>query len=269
MTKTIGILGCGWLGFPLAQKYTEDRYNVLGTTTSPKKMEVLKSEGITPFLITVSEDGIDGDIEGFLKDIDILVINIPPGLRRAPRENYVKKMSHLHKAIKKASGRSVIFISSSSVYGDNQGRVDEDTLPRPTSESGKQLLASEKIFREDPDLNAAIIRFGGLIGPDRHPINQLSGKKGLSNGRDSINLIHLNDCIGLITTIITNNHKNILINGVYPLHPTKKEYYTSEANKKGRIPPEYETTTELKGDKIVENTSKSVKIYQYNTSIIS
>ncbi|MCM4167526.1 Protein YeeZ [Arenibacter antarcticus] len=269
MNKTIGILGCGWLGLPLATTLVSNNYKVHGSTTTQEKIEDLINVGITPFLIQLSEIGINGDIKGFLKDLEIVLINIPPRLRSEPKENYVKKITHLHQAIKEAKIRTVVFISSTSVYGNCQGRITEDTLPQPNTESGKQLLASENIFRKDTVLNTSIIRFGGLIGPKRHPINQLSGKKDLTNGMDSINLIHLDDCIGLIRTILTENYENVLINGVYPLHPTKKEYYTSEASKKGISPPTYLPVTNKKGDKIIENTPEIVKIYHYFTSIIS
>mgnify|MGYP003615968040 CR=1 FL=1 len=38
----ISILGCGWLGFPLAQKLIETGYEVKGSTTSESKLEALK-----------------------------------------------------------------------------------------------------------------------------------------------------------------------------------------------------------------------------------
>ena len=269
MNSNIGILGCGWLGLPLASTMVKNKYSVHGSTTSQDKIEALKEKGITPYLIKLSENGITGDIDGFLTDIDILIINIPPRLRRDPKENYVKRITHLHKALIVTKIRTIIFISSTSVYGDLQGTVTEDTQPQPNTESGRQLFETEAIFKENKDLNTTIIRFGGLIGPNRHPAKFLSGKKDLTNGMDPVNLIHLNDCIGLIRTVIEKKHSNILINGVYPLHPTKEEYYTSEARKIDVVPPTFLPSNHLKSSKIIENSPKTVKIYQYHTSIIS
>ena len=81
MNKSIGILGCGWLGFPLAKKLIEDGHTVSGTTTSSDKLEVLENEGITAFQVNLSEKGIQGNIEGFLSHIDTLIIDVPPKLR--------------------------------------------------------------------------------------------------------------------------------------------------------------------------------------------
>ncbi len=262
-------MGCGWLGLPLATTLVENKYTVKGSTTTLEKMVLLKKAGITPFLINLSENGITGDINGFLEHLDVLLINIPPRVRSEPKENYFKKITHLYQVVKNSKVRTVLFISSTSVYGENQGQVTEDTLPKPTSEAGKQLLATEDIFRKDKNLNTTIIRFGGLIGPNRNPANFLAGKKDLTNGDDPVNLIHLEDCIGLIRTVIENNYTNLLINGVYPLHPTKEDYYTSEARKMNIVPPTYQPRKNVKGYKIIENSPYIVKIYQYHTSIIS
>ena len=82
------------------------------------------------------------------------------------------------------------------------------------------------------------MRFGGLIGPERHPVFQLSNKE-FTNGEELVNLIHQNDAIHLIVTIIKQGYWNEIFNGVYPYHPKKSVYYTSEAKLKGIPPPIY------------------------------
>lgn len=52
MTK-ISILGCGWLGFPLAKALLLKGFSVKGSTTSSEKLATLEKAGITPFLITL------------------------------------------------------------------------------------------------------------------------------------------------------------------------------------------------------------------------
>ncbi len=240
MTKPVGIIGCGWLGRPLAKELLDSGYQVKGTTTSNAKMDTLKREGIEGFHIKLNEDGITGQIQNFLEDLHILIVNIPPGLRGDNPENYVAKMKFLLEEIQKAAVKHIIFVSSTSVYGNVEGEVTEAVAPRPISESGKQLLRSEKLFSTAKTLNTTIIRFGGLIGKDRHPIHHLAGKNGLKNGEQLVNLIHLKDCIHIIKTILEQNYWNSVFNGVYPLHPTKKEYYTNEAEKRGLPKPIFE-----------------------------
>ena len=80
--EKIAILGCGWLGLPLAKSLLSKRYEIAGSTTSENKLEVLKNAGIFPFQIQLDENEIIGNIQDFLKETDVLVIDIPPGLRR-------------------------------------------------------------------------------------------------------------------------------------------------------------------------------------------
>ena len=267
MNKRIAILGCGWLGLPLAEAFLADGYQINGSTTSDEKIGDLKKHGISPFLISLSEDNIEGNISGFLINVAMLVINVPPRLRGDNTENYVKKMQLLHDAIKKSSVRKVIFVSSTSVYGAISGDVTEETIPQPNTASGKQLLTSERIFRDDSELHTTIIRFGGLIGPNRHPVTMLSRRKKLSNGNAPINLIHLNDCIRIIIKILKKNWWCETLNGVYPYHPTKQEYYTSEALRKGLQVPDY-VANSPKISKIVHSYNlTNVKDFRFTTTL--
>ena len=269
MTSTVGVMGCGWLGLPLAKRFAALGYRVKGTTTSDSKLKHLEFQGIKGFTIKLGEKGVDGNIADFLFGLDTLIINVPPGLRGNSKANYVLKMELLLEAIKKASLTNILFVSSTSVYGNVEGEVTEETLPQPETESGKQLLKSEKLFLENKNLNTTVIRFGGLIGLDRHPVNHLAGKKSLKNGEASVNLIHLDDCIQMITTVVKNNYWNTIFNGVYPLHPTKEDYYTSEALKRGLTPPEFEASSTISTNKQIICRNYLNKLNRLYTTIIS
>ena len=78
----VSILGCGWLGFTLAKKLIEIGFEVKGSTTSEKKLDLLKSYKIEPFLLELSETKISDSVTEFLYNSEILIINIPPGLRK-------------------------------------------------------------------------------------------------------------------------------------------------------------------------------------------
>ncbi|OQD43999.1 NAD(P)-dependent oxidoreductase [Croceivirga radicis] len=259
MSKTIGILGCGWLGTPLAENLLERKFQVLGTTTQSNKLPLLTAKGIKAFELYVAEDKISGDLNTFLTNLTVLIVNIPPKLRGPNPQNFTAKMQLLLKAIGTLKLK-VIFVSSTSVYGNVDGEVTEDTPPNPVTESGKQLLKAENLFRNTPNLETTVVRFGGLIGPDRHPINHLSGKRDLTNGDEIINLIHIKDCIRMITLILENNWWNITINGACPYHPTKKEYYTQEALKRGLQIPVYSQNS----SKIYQKFIKSRNFPYYN-----
>lgn len=264
MTNAIGIIGCGWLGLPLAKNLILNGYKVKGTTTSLEKIALLKKDDITPYHISISEKQINGPIKEFLEGITVLIVNIPPGLRgKGPKESYVAKISNLHSHIKKIGLKNLLFVSSTSVYGSIDGIVTEKTIPKPDTESGQQLLQAEQIFSNDKDLNTTIIRFAGLIGPDRHPVNILSGKENLKGGNIPVNLIHLNDCIGIIKMVLNNSIWNQVLNGVYPEHPSKKEYYTAQAHKRNITPPVFSSSSDKTG-KII-NSCNIILTKKYNS----
>ena len=116
--KQISILGCGWLGMPLAKSLLEKGFSVKGSTTSLEKISALESNGIQPFQIELSEIEIKGEIDSFLKNSEILIIDIPPKLRGVSIENFVKKIQNLIPFIEKYKIKKVLFISSTSVYSD-------------------------------------------------------------------------------------------------------------------------------------------------------
>ena len=77
----------------------------------------------------------------------------------------------------------------------------------------------------------------------------------------------MNDCIGIIKAVIANLRYNKIINGVHPDHPTKQEYYTAEATKRGLQSPEYEVSTSEKSKIIRSETQLIVKNYLFTTSL--
>ncbi|NKI30884.1 SDR family oxidoreductase [Croceivirga thetidis] len=253
MNKQIGVLGCGWLGLPLAKHLVDQGNIVFGTTTSSKKLFELQQARIKPFQIELGEEQISGDINGFLQDLEILILNIPPKLRKPPFEDYVLKIKHLKDKIIDSRLKKVIFISSTSVYGDVTGEITEESKTSPNTKSGKALLECEQMLAQEQNFNTTILRFGGLIGKDRHPITFLSGKKNLTNGDDFINLIHQNDCIGIIEKVINEEHWGKVINGVYPNHPKKRDYYIAEAKKRNLQVPDFVNTNLKSTKKIIKS----------------
>ena len=69
MSKTTGIMGCGWLGTPLAISLLENEIIVKGTTTQISKLDDLRNAGIDPYVVELTETFIDGGIEEFLARI--------------------------------------------------------------------------------------------------------------------------------------------------------------------------------------------------------
>ena len=247
--KKISILGCGWLGLPLAQQFVMKGYEVKGSTTSISKHRELKKQNIQPYIVELHENDVVGDFEHFLEGSEILIINFPPKINSENPESLVRKVENCLPFIEKSTVKKVIFVSSTAVFPDSfpMKTIYEDTPPQPNNERGKQLLETENRLRYNTHFETTILRFGGLIGEDRHPINFISGKKNIDNPEAPINLIHQQDCINLIFHIIENNLWNKALNAVYPNHPKRNEYYPQKAANLGLELPEFKTNSISKG----------------------
>lgn len=261
--KNISILGCGWLGLPLAKSLIAKGFSVKGSTTSLEKIKILKDAGIEPFQVEVSENGISGYLYSLLEKSEILIIDIPPKLRGDSGENFVKKMENLIPFIKEAKIKNIIFISSTSVFPDDNSVITETTKPNPGTQSGKQLLEAETLLRSNENFKTTVIRFGGLIGADRHPVYHLAGKQNLGNPEAAVNLIHQDDCIGIIEKIIELDCWNQTFNAVAPFHPTRKEYYTQKAAGLGLPLPEFSQDAASVGKIIQANLVASELHYEF------
>ena len=262
MTK-ISILGCGWLGFPLAKALTGNGFSVKGSTTSSEKIVGLKQAGITPFLIELRENGINGNADEFLEESQVLIINIPPKLRGNSSENFVSKIKNSVPFIEKSKIKKVLFVSSTSVYSDKETVVTEETIPIPDTESGKQLLECEKLLQHNFHFQTTILRFGGLIGEDRNPIHFLAGRTNIENPNAPINLIHQEDCIGIILKIIESNCWEETFNAVAPFHPNREDYYSQKAKEYKLELPIFATSKPSVGKTILSDKLENVLKYQF------
>jgi nucleoside-diphosphate-sugar epimerase len=254
----VSILGCGWLGFPLAKKLIEIGFEVKGSTTSENKIDILKSNNIHPFLLELSETKISGSVTEFLYNSEILIIDIPPGLRKiteaTSEKTFVAKIEKLIPFIENSTVKKVVFISSTSVYAETAAipTVTEKTVLNPNTESGKQLMEVENLLRNNSNFQTTIIRFGGLIGEDRNIVKMLTGKTNVANPEAPINLIHQEDCIEIISEILKQNFWNETFNAVAPNHPTRKNYYSKKAKQLHLIAPIF-TENEINVGKIVSS----------------
>ena len=278
--KTIAILGCGWLGLPLAKSLLSKGYELKGSTTSKGKLDVLKNAGILTFQIQLEAQQIIGTIEDFLKETNVLIIDIPPGLRREISSSlemtFVNKIRTLIPFIEKSGIKKVIFVSSTSVYGDGFPIIEitEEKKPNPDTESGKQLAIVEALLQSNLNFKTTVIRFGGLLGDDRHPAKFLAGKTNVENPNAPVNLIQREDCIGIIESILKHfktseqqGNWGETFNAVAPQHPTRKAYYQNKAQILNLPLPTFAEHSESKGKMISSKKVETILRYSFQKEI--
>ena len=159
--------------------------------------------------------------------------------------------------------------------------IDENSIPNPDSESGKQLLQTEELLLSNNNFQTTILRFGGLIGDDRHPIKFLAGKINVENPDAPINLIHQEDCIGIIIEMLNqvqhdkglrqaqsdNSLKNNVFNAVAPQHLTRKEYYTQKAIENNLSLPIFDDSKESVGKWISSKKIETILNYKFKIEL--
>ena len=243
--KTIAILGLGWLGFPLAKALLACGYKVKGSVTSSEKISKLEGAGIELSVVKLYDEYIEYSDARFF-NADILFINFPPKRVKGIESIYPNQVKHLLPLIQQYGISKVVFVSSTSVYNETNGVVTEDDELRPEKPSGIACLNAENVLRQSDQFATTVIRFGGLIGADRNPHRFM--KRSVKNGPAEmpVNLIHLDDCIGIVQHILENKIWNEVINGCCPVHPVRKEFYQTAAKIAGLELPQFDNKPDFK-----------------------
>ena len=203
-TSKISILGCGWLGFPLAIHLANKGYVVKGSTRSPQKLAAFHEYKILPFLIEVNKRIKGNNIPLFFQS-DILFINIPPGRKRKDvARSHPLQIAAILDHAHKYGIRKILFISSTSVYGNVNRIVTEADDLQPETSSAEALVKAEELLMGQTAIEVTILRMGGLVGLKRPAGRFLAGKTDIRNGLAPVNMVHQEDCIAIIAVSYTH-----------------------------------------------------------------
>lgn len=251
--KSVSILGCGWLGLALAKALRAQGFSVKGSATSQAKCQLLAEAGIEPFELQFSTRVQQyPELAVFLQS-DVLLVAVSPGKTLEEKADYEFLIDVLCNELKKNPVKQVIFLSSTAVYGEENGVVTELSIPNPNTVNGTLLVALEAKLQA-LDANVCLVRLAGLVGPDRHPGRFFAGRKAIENGEAPVNLIHQLDAIGVLIAIIKTAYAGC-INAVAPSHPTRAQFYTAASAHAGLSLPEF--TLEKKQWKVVQSVHLS------------
>jgi len=239
---TVSIMGCGWLGFPLATFLLDKGFAIKGSTTTPDKMPVMSDHGIEPFLISISPE-INQDFESAFFDSEVLILNIPPS-RKQPEivTTYPALIEEVLKIADDTPVQKILFVSSTSVYSNLNRKVNEEEAGGELSASGEALLKAEQILQNQQRFEVSILRFCGLFDSERNPGRFLAGKYLDSNGSDKVNLIHQDDCINVISEILKQSAWGEVFNACADQHPEKEHFYSKATASIGLEAPRFNDT---------------------------
>ncbi|MBK0695992.1 SDR family NAD(P)-dependent oxidoreductase, partial [Klebsiella oxytoca] len=104
-----------------------------------------------------------------LMNVDALVITLPARRTGAGEGFYLQAVQEIVDTALAYHIPRIVFTSSTSVYGNVNGTVKENSPRLPQTASGQVLKELEDWLHNLPGTSVDILRLAGLVGPSRHP----------------------------------------------------------------------------------------------------
>jgi nucleoside-diphosphate-sugar epimerase len=219
--EKIAIIGCGYVGMAIARHWQKQGHLVTATTTRKERVAELETVAAQVAILT----GNDAEsVQSVVRDRDTVVLSIAPISDRQVdaevyRETYIPTVKNLVAALQETpSVKQVIYLSSSSVYGNKNGEwVDETSAVDTDNEYNQVLCEAEQILLSaaSEDIKICILRLGGIYGPGRELMKRLSRLAGQTlpgSGESFACWIHLDDIVAAVDFARQKS-----LNGIYNL----------------------------------------------------
>ena len=230
------IMGCGDLGTAVGQQLAAAGHRVWGLRRQAERIP-------SPIRPLAGDFTRPDGLPELPAALDTVYFIATPGAFAdvAYRRAYVDGLRHTLAALERGGQqpRRVVFVSSTSVYGADDGRwVDEDSITAPVRFSGQRLLQAEELLRASP-FPGVVVRFGGIYGPGReyHLRKVREGVRGLHEEPVWTNRIHRDDCVGLLSHLFALDRVEPLYLGVDDEPVLRHELLAWLAQEMGLDPP--------------------------------
>lgn len=203
------IAGCGDIGIQLGKALVKQGHKVFGLRRNIQALPT-EIEGFSADLCQASQ------LEYLPSRLDfIFYLATPDDRNEADYHNtYVTGLQHLLQRldIQQQTLQRLFFISSTSVYGQDQGEwVDENSPTIPARATAQQILRAEQLLAES-EQPYSIVRFSGIYGPGRFQLISQAAQ-GLCYPSEPIiytNRIHRDDCVRVLQHLMVHPEPDTL-----------------------------------------------------------
>lgn len=273
------IIGCGYVGAPFAKQELARGTDVFAITRSQERACELTQLGVSPIVGSWLEQDTYTQLLRELAARDLasngrVVVSVPhraepvanTSQQSAAENNEESTDTHVRglvamESVLKNRLRQVVYLSTTGVYGQQTGRVDEQSDVAPTR-IGPRIAVEAERFLAASKLPSTVLRLAGIYGPGRIPLaSKLRAGESLAVPKQGyLNLIHVDDIVRSIAAVFENPQPGPL----YVLsdnHPVQRfDFYTHLAKLCGIDAPEFvepdESSTRAKraGDKQVDSS---------------
>ena len=192
---SILIVGCGEIGFRIGLGLRQQGHDVVGLKRQPPSSP--------PFTMLSADITRPETLAVLNADFDLALFIVSPDRREpaAYQALYDQGLAHLltHFAVKGGQPRWLM-VSSTSVYGQNDGEwVDETSPAEADSPTAQWLAAAERrLWQNDP--RHCVIRFAGIYGPGRTwLLRRVAAGEPIQQQPPSFtNRIHVDDAVNVV-----------------------------------------------------------------------
>ncbi|WP_447927473.1 SDR family oxidoreductase [Vreelandella sp. EE27] len=203
MKLTVLIIGCGDIGITLGRELLSEGHRVVGVR---RQTESLQGTGIEPLALDLNQ--LEGASATALPQADYVIYTVS-----ADRFEESAYQSAYPDGLKRVLGvleqhdvppRRIFFVSSTSVYGQQEGEAVSEVSPTDsTSFSGSLMREAEQALLNHP-LPGTVVRFSGIYGPGRDRLihQVLGGRMAAITPAIYSNRIHRDDCAGILAHLI-------------------------------------------------------------------
>ena len=214
------IVGCGYIGLPLGEELVKQGHETFGLRRSPGAEANLRSAGIKLLLADITKPEQLTQLPASY-DWVVNCVSASGGGVEGYREVYLEGMRNLIAWLGVASLKKLVYTSSTSVYGQNDGSLVEENSPtEPEAETAKTLVETERVLLEaarQTKFPGVILRLAGIYGPGRgYWFKQFLKDEARIDGTGAriLNMIHRDDVIGAIIAALKSGCPGEVYNAV-------------------------------------------------------
>ncbi|WP_194713986.1 SDR family oxidoreductase [Noviherbaspirillum soli] len=220
------IIGCGDVGMRLLP-LVRDRFRVYAVTSQPARHAELRAAGAVPLTANLDQPATLARLARLASH----VIHLAPPPTAGAIDSRTRNLAAIL-----PQGASLVYVSTTGVYGDCGGAVFDETRPvRPANPRAVRRVDAERVLRrwaKKAGGRLAILRVPGIYAQDRLPLERLQkGMPALAEEDDVYtNHIHADDLARLILLTLFRGAPSRLYHAVDDSDMRMADYFDAVAD---------------------------------------
>lgn len=242
------VIGCGYLGTRAGEILALRGFRVTGTTRRPERFAEIEARGLQPALLDLESPGKSDVWSG---EYDAVLHCAAPrgGSTRAVFRDGMLDAARRVAFRPHAPRHAFVYASSTGVHAERNGSpIDEESPANPVEERHRILREAEEALlglTGSGTLPAIVLRFAGLYGPGRSPVEWLRRaemRERLLQGRGEafLNWVRIEDAAEAAVLAIERGRPGeaYIISDGSPVR--RADFYAAAARAGGLDPPRFE-----------------------------